>query len=139
MQTKKSWAEKLRSSKPHEVKPAPRDMAGMKKGEMMLIPSAQIVDAFLRAIPKGSTMEPKSFRRGLAAQYGAEVSCPITTGIQLRIVAEAAYEAYEKGTDVGAITPFWRVVDEGSPTAAKLACGVNFITQQRTRESKESK
>lgn len=49
---KKSWTEKLNDPKPPVVKPVPIDIAGMKAGEIMLVPSAQVVDAFIRAIPR---------------------------------------------------------------------------------------
>jgi len=47
MKTKKSWADKVRTSKAHEVKPAPMDIAGMKTGQIMLVPSPQIIEEFI--------------------------------------------------------------------------------------------
>ena len=73
-------------------------------------------------------------RRQLARRYGAEVTCPIVTGFQLRTVAEAAYDAYREGAELSAITPFWRVLDEETPAAKKLACGAAFIKKQRRQE-----
>ncbi|WP_204304166.1 hypothetical protein, partial [Stenotrophomonas maltophilia] len=72
-------------------------------------------------------MDVKTLRRQLAGEFQAEVTCPITAGFHLRAVAEAAYEALRDGAAIDTITPFWRVIDEASPTAAKLACGVAFI------------
>lgn len=138
MKKKKSWAEKLSGSKPHEVKPAPIDIAGMKAGEMMLVPSPKIVDDFIRTIRPGASMDIKTLRKELALKYGAEVTCPITMGFQLRTVAEAAYEAYEQGAQLSAITPFWRVLDEHTPSAKKLFCGTAFITEQRMQEGLKS-
>lgn len=129
---RKSWAEKVASSAPHQVKPAPADFAGMKKGEIMLVPSAQIIDAFIRAIPRGRSLDQKAFRAGLAKAHGAEVSCPITTGILLRIVAEAACEAGMNGAR--GVTPVWRVIDERAPTLKKLTCGPDFILAKRAAE-----
>ncbi len=134
MKKKKSWSEKLNSSKPHEVKPVPRDMMGMKKGEMMLIPSPQIINNFIKSIPKGTSMDVKTLRKKLAKKHKAEVTCPITTGILLRIVAEAAYEAYEQGAKLSAVTPVWRVLDEDTPTMKKLSYDTAFILDQRARE-----
>lgn len=134
MKTKKSWAEKVRTSKAHEVKPAPMDIAGMKAGQIMLVPSPQIIDEFIRTIPRGTSLGLQTFRRQLADKYGADVSCPITTGILLRMVAEAAYEAYAQGTEIDEITPVWRVLDSSSPTTNRLTCGPELITLQRERE-----
>lgn len=132
--TKKTWTEKLSAPVRHQVKPAPIDIAGMKKGEIMLIPSPQIIDALIRKIPRGTSMDVKTLRLKLARRYKAEVTCPITTGFHLRTVAEAAYEAYQQGTGIDAITPFWRVLDADTPTAQRLACGASFVTRQRARE-----
>ncbi|MBN8938528.1 MAG: hypothetical protein J0H01_03515 [Rhizobiales bacterium] len=131
---RKSWAEKVASAPPPVVKPVPVDIAGMKAGETMLVPSPALIAAFITRMPFGSGMDVKALRRQLAREFQAEVTCPITTGFHLRAVAEAAYEALGDGAAIDTITPFWRVVDEASPTAAKLACGIEFIRTQRQRE-----
>ena len=43
-----SWSDRLNDAKPHQVKPVPINIAGMKAGEIMLVPSA---DRFIRSIP----------------------------------------------------------------------------------------
>ncbi len=35
----KTWTDKFNDPRPHQVKPAPMDIAGMKKGEIMLVPT----------------------------------------------------------------------------------------------------
>ena len=105
MKKVKSWTDKLNSQKAHEVKPAPMDIAGMKKGEIMLVPSPRIVDDFIRSIPEGTSVSVKDLRQALAGKFRAEVTCPIYTGYHLRTVAEAACEAYVSGTGLAAITP----------------------------------
>ncbi len=134
MKQKKSWTEKFQSSRPHEVKPAPIDIAGMKKGEIMLIPSPAIVAKFIAGISRGESMDVKTFRRKLARRYKAEVTCPITTGFHLRTVAEAALEAHKQGKALTEITPFWRVLDAEAPTTAKLSCGTAFVAKLRRQE-----
>ncbi|QCI69035.1 hypothetical protein E8M01_04095 [Phreatobacter stygius] len=126
--------EKFEGAPPPVVKPVPADIAGMKAGEIMLVPSPAIIADFIGKIPAGTSMDVKMLRRQLARQFEAEVTCPITTGFHLRAVAEVAYEAHRAGAAVTAITPFWRVLDETTPTAAKLACGPDFIRAQRQRE-----
>lgn len=134
MKAKRSWTEKLNSPRPHEVKPAPIDIAGMKAGQIMLIPSARIVDDFVRTIPKGTSMDVKTLRHKLARKYGAEVTCPITMGFHLRTVAEAAYEAHENGARMSDVTPIWRVLDADAPTTKKLSYDPAFLLNQRRRE-----
>lgn len=134
MRKRKSWAEKLASTKPHEVKAAPLDMAGMRKGQMMLIPSGKLIDDFIRRIPKGKRMDARTMRHELAKAHGAEVSCPITTGILLRMVAEAAGEAHQHGVAARDITPVWRVIAKDAPMLKKLTCGSAFILEQQRAE-----
>jgi hypothetical protein len=130
----KSWTEKLQDPRPHQVKPAPIDIAGMKAGEIMLVPTAGMIDAFIRAIPAGIGLDVRGLRRELARRHGAEVTCPITTGFHLRTIAEAAWAAHRDGTATAEITPFWRVLHSRTPTAARLACGIDFIRRQRRAE-----
>ncbi len=130
----KSWAEKLNSSRPHQVKPVPMNMAGMKKGQIMLIPTAKIVDDFIRAIPEGQSMDGRALRAALARHHDAEVTCPVTTGIFLRIIAEAAWEAHENGAGIDEITPVWRVLDKNSPTVKRISFDPEFLYDQRQRE-----
>jgi hypothetical protein len=134
MSAKKSWCDRLADETPHVVKPAPIDIAGMKKGEIMLVPTERLVDDFIKAIPHGHSVDVKSMRRELARRHGAEVTCPITTGYHLRTVAEAACERLEEGASADEVTPFWRVLDAKTPTTKKVACGEAFVAEQRARE-----
>jgi hypothetical protein len=134
---RKTWAEKLRDTKPHEVKPAPISIAGMQKGEIMLVPTPRMIDAFIRAIPRGVSIDISTLRKMLATQHGAAVTCPITTGFHLRTVAEAASEAYQNGARLDEITPFWRVLDEQTATAKRLSSGVGLIVARRRVEGLE--
>jgi hypothetical protein len=81
---RKSWIDKLDAAPLPLVKPAPMDFAGMKKGEVMLLPSPRQIEAFMRAIPKGSFIDVKRLRRELARQNGAEVTCPIPSAHRRR-------------------------------------------------------
>lgn len=133
--SKKSWADRLAATTPHEIKRMPRDLAGMKKGEIVLVPSVRLIDDFIRAIPGGSRMSVKEMREALARRHGTEVTCPVYTGYHLRVVAEAACEAHAAGAGIDEITPVWRVLDEKAPTMSKLSrASAAFVRRQRTRE-----
>jgi hypothetical protein len=134
MKSKTTWAERLNSPKRHEVKPAPINIAGMKAGQIMLVPTARIVADFIRTIPKGVSMDVKTLRAKLARKYNAEVTCPITTGYHLKTIAEAAFEAHQQGAKLREITPMWRVLDESAPTTKRLSYDPAFIMDQRARE-----
>lgn len=130
----KSWSERLNDPRPHQVKPAPMDIAGMKKGEIMLVPTARLVDTFIRTIAEGKSMDVATLRARLARRHKAQVTCPITTGFHLRTVAEAAWEAHRRGTPLSRITPFWRVLDAKAPTTAKLSFGAAVVQRRRAAE-----
>lgn len=131
---RKSWQEKLRIERQPQIERSDKDFAGIKTGQMMLIPTPMLIDAYIRQIPQGKEVDVATLRKDLAAEYHAEVTCPLTTGIFLRIAAEAAYEEYEAGKSAGRITPFWRVLNERSPAAKKLSFGTDFLREQRLKE-----
>lgn len=131
---RKTWAEKLNIDRKPVIEKADKDFAGIKAGQMMLIPTPKIVDAYIRQIPEGREVDSNTIRKDLAAEYHAEVTCPLTTGIFIRIAAEAAYEELEKGKPLNKITPFWRVINEKSSTAKKLSFGTKFLKEQRKKE-----
>jgi hypothetical protein len=129
----KSWKEKLNIDKSFVVKRLDKNFSDMKVGENMLIATPKIIDDYIKQIPKGININIKTLRNDLALTYNADTTCPVTTGIFLRIVSEAAFEDFLNGEKN--ITPFWRVVDHESKTATKLACGINFIKKRRSKEN----
>lgn len=134
MKTKKNWSDKMgRPAKP-EVKCIDVAYAGAPAGSRMLIPTPRLIDAYLRQIPPGRTIAPEVMRRDLAAEQSADFSCPLTSGIFLRIAAEAALEEMANGRTAQEVAPFWRVVDPQSPLAGKLSCGRTFVEAQRKKE-----
>jgi hypothetical protein len=131
---KKSWQQKLNMDRQPHIEKVEKPFAGIRPGQMMLIPTPKLVDAYVRQIPEGTKVSVETLRRDLAAEYHAEVTCPLTTGIFLRIVSEAAYEEYENGKPIEAITPFWRVVDANGNTAKKLSFGTAFLKDMQKKE-----
>tara|TARA_B100001540_G_C15456079_1_gene483384 strand:- start:58 stop:471 length:414 start_codon:yes stop_codon:yes gene_type:complete len=131
----KSWIYKRENCKVHQIKTLQKDVAGMIKGSKMLIANTQIIDDFINEIPTGDFIEIKKLRSILAKKFYCDVTCPLTTGIFIRIVSEAAFEEYNTGKDLDQITPFWRVIDPKSRIAKKLECGVDFIENQQNNEN----
>jgi hypothetical protein len=76
----------------------------------------------------------QTMRKDLAREYNAEYTCPVTSGIFLRIVSEAAHGQISQGTASSKVTPFWRVVEENSPLNRKLSFGTDFVKDQRKKE-----
>lgn len=134
MKIKKTWAEKLHSGQKPQVKLVDFDFSDIPAGSLMFIATPEIVDTYIKHIPKGRFVEVKTLRKDLALEHHAEYTCPLTTGIFLRIVAEANYEKFQRTKSWKDITPFWRVIEPKSPLAKKLTCGTEFIEEQRKKE-----
>ena len=88
----------------------------------MLIPSPRQVDALIRTVPEGSVVTVSKMREFLAGKNAADVTCPLATGIFVRIAAEAAEEEAQAGGT--GITPYWRVVKDGGSLKPKFPGGV---------------
>jgi len=135
MKPKKSWSEKIKKDQKDQLDRIDKPFAGFPANSSMYIATPYIIDKYIRHIPKGKSVDAKTIRKDLAAENHVDFTCPLTTGIFLRIVAEAAFEQYEKGAALKNITPFWRVIEPNSPLAKKLSFGQEFIIQQREKEN----
>jgi hypothetical protein len=131
---RKTWVEKRETSREAEIEVLKKPFADIETGEKMLIPTPQIVDAYIRNIPKGKETTMAQMRKDLAAEYHADKTCPLTSGIFLRIVAEAAHEELAQGKPISKITPYWRIINEKSPAVKKLTVGIKFLKEQRKKE-----
>ena len=77
------------------------------KGKM-LIPRPLDIEDIIKKVKKGKLITQEKIREILAKRFKVKVTCPITTGIFVRICAEAAEESKKSGKKK--ITPWWRVV-----------------------------
>jgi hypothetical protein len=120
---KKSWVQKRDCGKAPHVTIIDKAFAGIPAGSKLLISSPLEIDQFVRSVPKGKIIEPQDMRQELAKRHQADATCPVSTGIFLRIVAEAALEEYKSGVALNKIAPFWRVIKRGTPLSKKLSIG----------------
>ncbi len=107
---RKSWREKLEEEHPDHGKVVdvpPRMQKRFGTGKM-LIPKPLDVDALIRKVEKGRIVTVPQIREKLAQDAHVDSACPLTTGIFIRIAAEAAVEDLRSGKED--ITPYWRVV-----------------------------
>ena len=114
MKRHKTWREKLEIAKEPKVIDDPRGR--------MLIPRPLDVDAYLRRIQKGRLATVEQIRAWLAKDFQADFTCPLTTGMFIRIAAEAAEEDLREGKE--AVTPYWRVVKSDGSLNEKLPGGI---------------
>lgn len=120
---KKSWREKLADNKG-----LPK--TGRIEGKMttrwgtgtMVIPAPLEVDALMRRVPKGRLATINELRAALARKHGANIACPITTGIFSWIAAHAADEAGAEGAK--RVTPYWRTLKTGGEVNPKYPGGL---------------
>ena len=135
MAMKKTWLDKLNETKEPKIKRIDIDVADIPAGSNMLIATPKIIDNYIQEIGVGKRIDTKTLRKDLALAHNADYTCPVTTGIFLRIVAEANYEKLQQGKHVKEITPFWRVIEPKSVLAKKLTFGQDFLLQQIEKES----
>ena len=129
------WTAKLHANPEPQVRPMPKARIGLRKGDLCLLPSARLVDDFIRAIPKGKSVGILELRNRLARRYKAEGTCPVHLGYHLRTVAEAACEARDRGVPLRSITPVWRVLDADALTMKKLSPrNAAWINERRVKE-----
>ena len=88
----------------------------------MLIPTLLDVDALIRKVEEGKLITDKQIRERLARNFHADLTCPMTTGIFIRIAAETAEEDLRNGKEQ--ITPYWRVIKPDGSLNEKSPGGV---------------
>jgi hypothetical protein len=101
----------------------------------MFIATPLLIDNYVKQISKGKKVTAQTMRKDLAIENKADYTCPVTTGIFLRIVAEAGFEKYQLTNSLKGVTPFWRIVEPDSALAKKLSFGQDFIIKQRQAEN----
>ena len=132
---KKSAREKLAVEK--QIKKVVLDKAfgGVQVGQTMLVATPQMVDAYIRDIPPGETLTVPDLRANLARAEGCDGTCPMSTSIFVRMVAEAAIEDLEDGKQVSEVSPFWRVIEGKDKIAKRLTIDPAWIDEQRALEA----
>jgi hypothetical protein len=134
LRAQKTWGEKMKGKPPHHVI-LEKDFAGIPQGSKLHISSPDEVAAELKTITPGATLSIQAFRRRLAEKHQCDATCPVSTSIFLRIVAEHAWEEYGRTGSTRDLAPFWRVVESNSPMAKKLSFDPAWIDLQKELES----
>ncbi len=129
MGRQKTWREKLADCKDlPKLEPITGRMAKRWGQGTVVIPAPLEVDALMRRVPAGQVTTINELRAALATKHGADIGCPMTTGIFAWIAAHAADEATMDGEmDV---TPYWRTLKAGGELNPKYPGGVE---RQRER------
>ncbi len=130
----KTWKQKLEEKKQPKLQVIEKSMAGLRAGDTLFMPTPQLIKQFMEGIPEGQQVSVQQMRQQLAQTHQGDATCPVSTSMFARIVAEAAWEDIQAGKDPTQVTPFWRVIEPNSSIAQKLACGSEFIDAMREQE-----
>lgn len=122
MYKRKTWREKMNNPDLPKIVTMPPNAPSRFGDGRILVPSPMEVDAYIRTIPRGQVSTLGQMRRFLAEKHGVDHTCPLTSGIFVRISAEAAEESARDG--VRQITPYWRIVKDDGSLNPKLPGGV---------------
>jgi len=108
---------------------------GRDAAERVVVPTAEQVEALIRAIPYGETRTVKDLRLDLGDAQGAVAACPVATGQQLRRIAKEVSERLAAGADMDHEVPVWRVVDESSPLLHRSSSPARPLATRRRAEA----
>lgn len=128
------WRKRFAKAKPPHTVTLATDFAGVRAGTVMLIGSPDLIARYVAAIPPGETRSIERMRNELARRNGAQATCPVTTAIFLRVVAEVALQDLRDGKPASDVIPFWRLIAPGSTIARKLDCDEAMIRDFRAME-----
>lgn len=112
-----------------------KDFAGIRAGSCLYIATPEVFRRYLHQVPRGETRSIARVRNELARQHQADATCPVTTAIFLRSVADDAWYAIEAGVPPDEVAPFWRVIDPETPLARRLRCDRAWLAQRRMIEA----
>ena len=123
----------MKAKPPHHVI-LDKDFAGIPKGSKLHISCPVEVVEELKNITPGSIISIQAFRRRLADKNNCDATCPVSTSLFLRIVAEHTWEEFSRTGSTKDLAPFWRVVESSSPMAKKLNFDSAWIDLQQELE-----
>jgi hypothetical protein len=103
---KADWNAKLRPSLEPEI------VTDKRIGDRLLLPTPLLIGAEIAAVPSGSTIRVSQLREQLARRFGADRTCPLMTGMFIKILAGAVAEDLAQQRNPR--WPVWRLVADDS-------------------------
>jgi len=126
------WRDKLEREDHSKIVQIPPSMEKRFGTGTMFIAKPLEVDALIRLTKKGMLITVAEIRAKLARDHNADTTCPLTTGIFVRIAAETAEEDLQNGKK--RITPYWRVVKDDGGLNEKFPGGVKAQSRRLKEE-----
>ena len=96
------------------------------------MPTPLLVDKLIRTVRKKRLITVNQIREHLARDFDADSTCPLTTGIFVRIAAETAEE--DRAAGKKRVTPYWRVLKADGSLNPKFPGGVEAQAARLTEE-----
>ncbi len=109
--------------------------AGIAAGSILYVATPDILARYISKIPSGETRPIERVRRELARRNKADATCPVSTSIFLRMVAETSMKQLADGQSRDDVVPFWRVIEAGTPIAKRLGLDADWIEHQRALDA----
>jgi hypothetical protein len=99
-----SWAAKLRPDLEPEI------VSDKRFGDRLLLPTPLLLAEQITRVPSGSTITVTQLRDRLAERFGADRTCPLMTGIFVKILAGVVAEDLAQRRKPR--WPVWRLVND---------------------------
>lgn len=99
-----NWSAKLRPELEPEV------VDDKRFGDRLLLPTPLLVAEEITGVPVGATISVSTLRARLAQRFGADRTCPLMTGIFIKILAGAVAEDLAQRRKPR--WPVWRLVND---------------------------
>ncbi len=133
----KTWRQKLTDEKANQGKivDVPPSMQERLGAGTLLIPKPLDVDEMMRGVKSGKLITHSQIRAELARRAGANSTCPLCTGIFVKIVAETAEEDLREGKK--RVTPYWRTIKDDGSLNDKFPGGVEAQAKRLRKEGFE--
>lgn len=111
------------------------DFSGIPAGSLMFVATPEIIEDYIRRIPRGETRSLIAMRREIARRRKCDATCPVSTAIFVRMVAETALREIASGKPVSEVAPFWRLISSSDKITKRLPADPAWIETQRALES----
>jgi hypothetical protein len=99
-----NWNAKLRPELEPEI------VSDKRLGDRLLLPTPLLVAGEIAQVPRGATITVSQLRGRLAQRFGADRTCPLMTGIFVKIIAGAVAEDLTQERKPR--WPVWRLVND---------------------------
>ena len=120
-ENKKDFNKKLNNSKDMpKIVELNLEAAEKWGGKTMVVAPPLDYDEIIKKVPKGKLITNEILRKTIAKKYNVDITCPLTCGIFVNIVAWASYQRKEN------ITPYWRVLKSDGELNIKYPEGINL-------------